>query len=63
VVAACGTWCFGLQVVGLVQHPANRTHNPQPHTRDKEQIEIRECLLSSGAEYFVFQFAIQKYKD
>ena len=22
-----------------------------------------ECLLSHGAEYFVFQFATQKYKD
>jgi hypothetical protein len=30
---------------------------------DEEQIEVRECLLSVGAEYFVFQFAIQKYKD
>jgi hypothetical protein len=30
----------------------------------KEQIEVRECLLSFGAESFVFQFAIhQKYKD
>jgi len=26
-------------------------------------IEVRECLLSFGAESFVFQFAIQKYKD
>jgi len=25
--------------------------------------EVRECLLSFGAESFVFQFAIQKYKD
>jgi hypothetical protein len=43
--AACGTWLFGLQVVGQVwscglcvrfeleQHPANRTHNRQLHTR------------------------------
>jgi len=33
--AACGTWRFGLQVVGLVspeKYPANRTHNPQLHT-------------------------------
>jgi hypothetical protein len=28
----------------------------------KEQIEIRECVLSLGAE-FVVQFAIQKLKD
>ena len=38
MVAACGTWRFGLQVVGLVcssveKHPKNRTHNPQLHTR------------------------------
>jgi len=26
-------------------------------------IEVRECLLSFSAEYFVFQFAIQKFKD
>ena len=36
MVAACGVWCFGFQVVGmvwsLVQQPANRTHNPQLHT-------------------------------
>jgi hypothetical protein len=30
---------------------------------DEEQTEVRECLLSFGAEYFVFQFAVQKYKD
>ena len=30
--------------------------------RKKEQIEVREYLLSIGAESFVFQFAIQKYK-
>jgi len=26
-------------------------------------IEVRECLLSFGAESFVFQVAIQKFKD
>jgi hypothetical protein len=31
--------------------------------RNEEQIEAREYLLSFGAEYFVFQFAIQKFKD
>jgi len=31
--------------------------------RNSEQIEVRECLLSFGAESFVLQFAIQKYKD
>ena len=45
VVAACGIWCCGFQVAGLVwswwlclvcrmlQYPANQTHNPQLHTR------------------------------
>jgi fumarate reductase subunit D len=39
-VAACGIWCFGFQVVGMVwswglcvlQQPANRTHNPKLDT-------------------------------
>jgi len=31
--------------------------------RNEEQIEVRECLLSFGAESFVFLFAIQKFKD
>jgi len=26
-------------------------------------VEVRECLISFGAESFVFQFTIQKYKD
>ena len=33
VVASCGISCCGFQVAGLLQHPANRTHNPQLHTR------------------------------
>jgi hypothetical protein len=28
----------------------------------KEMTEVRECLLSFGAESFAFQFAIQKFK-
>ena len=32
-------------------------------TKASLQIEVRECLLSFGAESFVFQFAIQKFKD
>jgi len=31
--------------------------------RNKEQTEVGECLLSFGAESFVFQFANQKLKD
>jgi hypothetical protein len=31
--------------------------------RSLEQTEVRECLLSFSAESFVFQFAIQKFKD
>jgi hypothetical protein len=30
--------------------------------KNKEQVKIRECLLSFGAESFVVQVAIQKYK-
>ena len=37
VVTACGIWCFGFQVVcpvcRMLQHPVNRTHNPQLYTR------------------------------
>jgi hypothetical protein len=29
----------------------------------EEQIEVRECLLSFGAESFVFQVVIQKLND
>jgi len=28
-----------------------------------EKTEVRKCLLSFGAGFFVFQFAIQKFKD
>ena len=28
-----------------------------------EQIDVRECLLSFGAESIVFQFHIQKYQN
>jgi hypothetical protein len=31
--------------------------------RNEEQIKVRECLLSFCAESFVFQLAIQKFKD
>ena len=31
--------------------------------RNQEQFEVKECLLPLGAESFVFQFAIQKFKD
>ena len=31
--------------------------------RKLEQIEVRECLLSCGAESFIFQCAVQKLKD
>jgi len=31
--------------------------------RNEERIEVRECLLSFGAESVVFQIAIQKLKD
>ena len=28
----------------------------------QEQIEVKQCLLSFGAECFVLQFVVQKYK-
>ena len=31
--------------------------------KNYEQIEVRECLLSFGAESFVLQFGVQKYKN
>ena len=34
-------------------------HNGMP----VKHMEVRECFLSFGAESFVFQFAIQKYRD
>jgi hypothetical protein len=33
------------------------------NVRNYEQIEVKECLLSFGAESFVFQIATQKFKD
>jgi len=30
--------------------------------RNKEQIQVRKCLLLFGAESFVFQVPIQKFK-
>jgi hypothetical protein len=33
------------------------------HEEIKEWIEVRMCLLSFSAESFVFQLAVQKYKD
>jgi hypothetical protein len=32
-------------------------------TVHKEQTEVRECLLSFGADSFFSQFAVQKLKD
>jgi len=34
-----------------------------PFTKNEDQTEVRECLLLFGAESFVFQFDIQKYKE
>ena len=31
--------------------------------QEEIKIEVGECLVSFGAEYFVFQFSIQKFKD
>jgi len=56
VVAACRIWCFGFQVVGMVQQPANRTHNTQLHTIPttlKPKHQIRQapttCIILSSS--------------
>jgi hypothetical protein len=41
----------------------NLTHQNSISGRNKELTEVKKCLLSFGAEFFVVQFAIQKYKD
>ena len=47
-----------------LQISRNNPNESKIHSgRNKEQIEVRECLLSFNTESFVFQFAIQKYKD
>jgi hypothetical protein len=39
-----------------------RTNRNSIH-EEREQIEVGECLLSFGAESFVFQVSNQKHKD
>jgi hypothetical protein len=36
--------------------------NPNESKFYSGRTEVRDCLLSCGAEYFVFQFAIRKFK-
>ena len=49
---------------GRVQTCGNKLNKSKFYSRrNSEQNEVRECLLSFGAESFVFQFAIQKFKD
>jgi len=50
--------------VGGVQILGNNFNKSKFYSgRNSEQLEVKECLLSFGAESFVLQFAIQKYKD
>jgi hypothetical protein len=35
----------------------------QNSIQEEIKSRLRECLLSFGAESFVFEFAIQKFKD
>jgi hypothetical protein len=53
----CST-CFGWYF-----HPSSGAHTTVSTTSVEEQIEVKGCLLSFGAESFVFQVAIQKLKD
>jgi hypothetical protein len=47
-----------------VQTFGNNLNKPKFYSgRNEEWIEVRGCMLSSGPEYFVYQFAIQKCKD
>jgi hypothetical protein len=39
---------------------ANPNESKFSSEENREQIEVRECLLSFGAEYSVFQFATPK---
>jgi hypothetical protein len=49
---------------GRVQISGNDVNRSKFYSgRNEEQIEVRECLLSFGAESVVFQVAIQKLKD
>jgi len=40
----------------------NLTNQNFINEETKSRFEVRQCLLSFGAESFVFQFATQKYK-
>jgi hypothetical protein len=50
--------CDTIETVYKLQH-----FNCIRQSRMLAQIEVRKCLLSFGAESFVFQVAIQKFKD
>jgi len=42
---------------------ARRSHSMKIERLEEFKCLVRECLLSFSAESFVFQFAIQKFKD
>ena len=44
---------------------ADRSHSIKTDNSSFQRVksEVGECLPSFGAEYFVFQFATQKFKD
>jgi hypothetical protein len=48
---------------GTVQTFGNNLNESILLRKKLRAVEVRECLISFGAESFVFQFAIQKYKD
>jgi hypothetical protein len=51
-----------VRVCGMSYHTTQKQFTDFLRCRE-EQIEVRECLLSFGAESVVFQVAIQKLKD
>jgi hypothetical protein len=49
---------------GIVRAFGNTPNETKFHSgRNHVQTEVRECLLSFGAEHIVFQWDIQKYTD
>jgi hypothetical protein len=49
---------------GTFQLFGNNLKKSKLHTRrNRQHIEVRECVLSFGAERFVFQFAVQNCNE
>ena len=62
VISTRSKFCPGICLQGLSLNTKLRIAGVSTCIRNG-RIEVRECLLSFGAESFVCQFAIQKFKD